>query len=86
MRDRTSRNHGTYLQTRLEQLEIVQDKPLLTYGILGVLSGLEHNRTRALRTAISTNVDIGADYIPSCAKEILEVLPSGLVRKLTTRH
>lgn len=54
----------------------------LTNCLLCILGGLEHYRAGSFRSAIQSNIDISPDDVTSSTEKILQVLPTGLIRKL----
>lgn len=53
-----------------------------TDGLRSIFCSLENNRTRALRATIRTDVNISPDDVSRRAEQVLQILPSSLVRKL----
>jgi hypothetical protein len=77
-RGHTNRSHCTYLSGPFSFTQGGCQNER-TDGILSVLDCLEDNGTRALGTSIYANIDVGTNDIASCAEQVFEVLPAGLV-------
>ena len=50
--------------------------------MLSILLRFKYYRARAFGTAISTNVNVSPNDIPSCSEQIFQVLPTCLVGQL----
>ena len=60
------------------------EEQIHTDGLLSILGSFEDHRTASFGPTIRPNVDVSADDVARGSKQILQVLPAGLVRQLKT--
>jgi hypothetical protein len=58
------------------------EEQIHTDSLLSVLGSFEDHRTASLGPTIRSNIDISADNVARGPKQILQVLPAGLVWQL----
>lgn len=78
---RTSLCHDTYLHRRVRKGH-AKIRKQLTNSRSGIFRRLEDDGARALGASVRTEVDISAHDVTGNAEEVLEVLPTRLIRKL----